>query len=657
MDFTTNLQCLSLGPTSSKSSFVYSSVSTVKSATSTTNAYALLTDILHKLKVVICSTRRDFIRWCANSFTALTQGQLRGVGHCAIVVGERGTGKSFLFQKIASATVELVPNTIVCYVLYKAVKPMTPLEVLVSLMATTYHADWSAIKSVSNLYAHLEDKGHFIIFFIDELDAVFAGDGELYSNIINQLLAISEMSCDTRRILVVATGSSVCLRRLCFATASAADRMRYPTYSGRSFNDRKYTFLTVGSLQDVKELLNAKRILRPSWDDDITNNECGDDQDDEEHCMDELSLTRGVMQCVVDLDNGQLYTERRQTVTFMEKRNDLSLQKLWRALLTVLRKNSPGRMNAVLCDARLWTNLPTAAFAEMQAVDPSITLSDLYIWVDTGFISLADVHADTNNAYHHVTFAHGTDFMWAVTKLSAPNDGRISFGRPLQSVLSVDEQSCLLNPSGTDLHEQLFAEALASNYAMDFPNCDAQLKFDYMFGTWKAAAFEESCCDGVLRKISPDIGVDLVAMHDVTIKGVPTLILSLFQCKMTQNCKSYLAHKKSPKQANVPDIVAGFERTTGDIQLRILTTGALAGRQLRIQKFLVTPLRVSDQTKIKLNEFEIQLIGCADLSKLWPSRVLNFIRNGGEKTEKLAFLLPEHSRNENLNNAGKHDSN
>ena len=58
---------------------------------------------------------------------------------------------------------------------------------------------------MSDLYAHLENKGHFIIFFIDELDAVFAGDGEAYSNVISQLLAISEMSCDTRRIVVVAT--------------------------------------------------------------------------------------------------------------------------------------------------------------------------------------------------------------------------------------------------------------------------------------------------------------------------------------------------------------------------------------------------------------------------------------------------------------------
>ena len=62
MDFITDLQCLSLGPASSKSSFVYSSGLTVKSEPSTTDAYALLTDILYKLKVVICSTRRDFIR-------------------------------------------------------------------------------------------------------------------------------------------------------------------------------------------------------------------------------------------------------------------------------------------------------------------------------------------------------------------------------------------------------------------------------------------------------------------------------------------------------------------------------------------------------------------------------------------------------------------
>ena len=113
---------------------------------------------------------------------------------------------------------------------------------------------------MSDLYVHLGNKGHFLIFFIDELDAVFAGDGVAYFNIIDQLLAVSEMSCDTRRILAVSTGSLVCLHRLCFATATLADKAKYPTYSGKIFNDRKYTFRTVGLLS-VKELLDAKRIL------------------------------------------------------------------------------------------------------------------------------------------------------------------------------------------------------------------------------------------------------------------------------------------------------------------------------------------------------------------------------------------------------------
>lgn len=113
---------------------------------------------------------------------------------------------------------------------------------------------------------------------------------------------------------------------------------------------------------------------------------------------------------------------------------------------------------------------------------------------------------------------------------------------------------------------------------------------------------------------------------------------------MTQNCESYLAPNESPKQANVPDIVAEFKRTTDDTQFRILTTDALAGLQLRIENFHFTSLRVSDKTKIKLNEFKILIIDRANLSELWPLRVSDFIKNGGEKTEKLAFLLPGYSR-------------
>ena len=63
--------------------------------------------------------RLKFINWCATKFVELYLEELRGVGNCAIVVGERGTGKSFLLKKIAAATVDLVPSTIVCHIQYE----------------------------------------------------------------------------------------------------------------------------------------------------------------------------------------------------------------------------------------------------------------------------------------------------------------------------------------------------------------------------------------------------------------------------------------------------------------------------------------------------------------------------------------------------------
>ena len=107
-------------------------------------------------------------------------------------------------------------------------KISTPLAVLVDLMKVTYNADWSRIKSVEELQVHLERLKYNVIFFIDDLDAVFAGGCDQSAATINQLLGISEMDCSLRRIIVVAAGSP-CLRRLCFGTASNDDRLRYPT--------------------------------------------------------------------------------------------------------------------------------------------------------------------------------------------------------------------------------------------------------------------------------------------------------------------------------------------------------------------------------------------------------------------------------------------
>ena len=680
MDFNQSFESLSVAdvPILLKSSFVLGSKTIDKSQISMSDAVKNLKGILRTHAVVLCSARLKFINWCASTFVALCLGELRGVGNCAIVVGERGIGKSFLLKKIAAATVNLVPSTIVCYIQYKVVASLTPLAVLVDLMKVTYGADWSGIKSVEELQVHLARRELNVIFFIDELDAVFAGNYDECAPIITQLLNISEMASNPRRIIVVATGSSVCLRRLCFGTASSDDRSKYPTYRGKSFNDRKYTCYTLGALLNAAELHDAKLILMGEGivtascteGGDIlmascTGDEDGDSEDDGEchigstdekldysYCMDELSLTRGVIQCVVDISNTKSYSDHRQIVGFMEKRNDPILQKLWRALLEVLRDKFGTELQDAIKNDRQWAALPSATFASIREVDSSITLPELYEWIDKGFIGLADVHVDSYISEHHlVSFAHGVDLMWAVTKLSGSKE-RISFGKPRSCALTSVEQSCLLNPAGVDFHEELIAEALASKYEIVIPDLVDPLRFEYEYGLRPWSAIAESW-GGELFKVEPDIGADLVAVHDVTLKGARALILSLFQCKMTLNEESYLRIKKQKYSSppNVEDIIAGFQRTICKIQSTILIDNALDGRELFIKRFVVTPLRASKVVKAALAKNNIEVIDRPTLLQLWPNRVTQFIIGGGKDTEKLMFLVKTPQKNHKINHS------
>ena len=77
--------------------------------------------ILKRYKVIECRGRVNILSWCASMLILLHRGKLRGVGHCAVVIGERGVGKSFLLQQIAKAAVEFVPNTITCYIQYNII--------------------------------------------------------------------------------------------------------------------------------------------------------------------------------------------------------------------------------------------------------------------------------------------------------------------------------------------------------------------------------------------------------------------------------------------------------------------------------------------------------------------------------------------------------
>ena len=256
MDLTSNIEFLSVAdvPTLSKAAFVLSSKTVIRSQISCLDADREFKGILSTKKVALHSTRLKFINWCATTFVALYREELHGVGNCTIVTAEVGTGKSFLLKNIAAATVDLVPSTIVCYIQYKVVKSSTPLAMLIDLMKVTYQADWNTVNSVAELHVHMDRLKYNVVFFIDGLDAVFARGCDESAAIINQLLAISEMDCSTRRIIVVAAGSP-CLRRLCFGTASNDDRLRYPTYSGKDFNGRKYAYHTMGTNNDSEDLI------------------------------------------------------------------------------------------------------------------------------------------------------------------------------------------------------------------------------------------------------------------------------------------------------------------------------------------------------------------------------------------------------------------
>ena len=89
MDLTLALtnQCLT---SISKSFVMISSTTNVDMTLSTDDAYAKFSEILKRYEVIECRNRASILSWCASTFILLHHRSLRGVGHCAVVIGERG---------------------------------------------------------------------------------------------------------------------------------------------------------------------------------------------------------------------------------------------------------------------------------------------------------------------------------------------------------------------------------------------------------------------------------------------------------------------------------------------------------------------------------------------------------------------------------------
>ena len=64
-----------------------------------------------------------------------------------------------------------------------------------------------------------------------------------------------------------------------------------------------------------------------------------------------------------------------------------------------------------ITDTSSWKSLPTVSFLDIHAVDSTITVVDLYKWVDRGCIALGDIHCESHGSEHLVPFGHGSDLM------------------------------------------------------------------------------------------------------------------------------------------------------------------------------------------------------------------------------------------------------
>lgn len=97
---------------------------------------------------------------------------------------------------------------------------------------------------------------------------------------------------------------------------------------------------------------------------------------------------------------------------------------MWRALLKVLRSEHAETLKAVLAANEGLAGLPPVPFGALQqAADASITVGNMWDWVDSGFLALsgsgaASVDLHVADPDHLIVFAHISDLMWAASHLA-----------------------------------------------------------------------------------------------------------------------------------------------------------------------------------------------------------------------------------------------
>lgn len=620
---------------------------------------------LRREGVFFSSSRREFIDRFGRQVLHLDiphdgSDRLRGHGHCGVLVAQRGSGKSFLFRKLAAAGAALSQRTWFCYVNYKVTDSTTldtPVRVFAKLAAAAVPAlseHMTHLVTVEHLHAMLEYLGFRVVLLVDEIEWVFGLPPDRGMPILQQLVAIGELD-GPRTLLAYITGTSSKVRSLCFVKLSmeeAAKRAFTSYHAHLDFNGRKYSAITLEPISTRCEMDEAYKAMCASssgracaraassthTDAAIVSDTDGDDDVDLRRLFLE---SRGVPQALDDLFRDPCRPDAILLGFMQIKRSDRILQQIWRALLyateDVMRPEAFSAKLSQLADDVFSATPPVVDCAALQRRAGPDGLSTAVLWdyADAGFLTVTAEPGAPGGIT--VGFAHVSDFLWAVRNLmQSLGTSEVGFDAELAfRELSKDEQDCLLHPSGKTLHERLFAEALAFQYE-HITLHDVRHRFTYR---WRRCALAEGqrTCDvaawdatstwtGEIFTCVPDtFGADLVAfINEGERGGVVQLLVIMWQCK-TGNERSDIGPNSGHHKATA--IVERFKGADMDAVQNLMLQRSHRLVNIRVERLVATTCHVvptGDARKI-LADADIKLLDRAAMSKMWTSRIRRYL--------------------------------
>jgi hypothetical protein len=188
---------------------VDSATSAVVLAADAADTTALLLDALVSGGVFFTDSRvaffRDFARNLGELDVSKTNpgGRLKREGVCAVIIAQKGYGKTFLLKSMIHAARKVTKRTLYCYLNYNTTaSDDTPVQVIRKLLQDalpeTLRAAIPNWRTLDDMCAWLEHVDQRLVLFVDELEAVFPKPRAVGVPIIADLVTFAEPTMGPR---------------------------------------------------------------------------------------------------------------------------------------------------------------------------------------------------------------------------------------------------------------------------------------------------------------------------------------------------------------------------------------------------------------------------------------------------------------------------